>query len=125
MKRDLDLIRGILLAVENSVATPAFDTIETLTKHLKFKDLELVSYHIELLKDCDYIETSSPFFGSGYADYTVIRMTSLGCDYLDNVRNDTVWNETQNKLKAYGGSLALDIVKSLAGTIIREKLGLF
>lgn len=52
------------------------------------------------------------------------RLTADGCDYLDNIRNDTIWNKTKEAISNVGGTCALDIVKSIAGKIILSQAGI-
>lgn len=125
MKRNLDLLRNILIAIEESENFPqAFDNIAHLSKALNYTDLNTISYHISLLADCNYIEyIKFETIGPSYVDYAIIRLTSQGHDFLDNIRNDTVWNKTQEELQKYGEGAALEIVKLIAGKIFLRLTG--
>ena len=56
--------------------------------------------------------------GCHYDEFIIKRMTSYGHDYLDNVRDDTIWNETKQKINGVASSVSLEIVKSVAQKII-------
>ena len=125
MKRDLDLLRKILLAIENADEFYYYNWIQHLASDIGCSNLELVSFHVSLLVDNDYIEVLDiSCCGINYDDYMIKRLTADGCDYLDNIRNDTIWNKTKEVISNIGGTSALDIVKSIAGKIILNQAGI-
>ena len=125
MKRDLDLIRKIMLVIESSNSEYAFRDTKDLADAVENTDLHAVAFHIKLLLDCQYIigkEFST--IGLGYADFCVDRLTSQGCDYLDSVRNDSIWKAVKDKLANFGGTATLAVVQDLAVSLIRSQLGI-
>lgn len=121
MRRNLDLIRHILITVEDSSKSRIYIE-DFLTPEY---DASTISYHISLLLDCDYIEvTNIPMCGCSYEHFIVNRLTSQGHDYLDNIRDDTVWNETKKQVSKVSSSVSLEIIKSVSGKIILGLLGL-
>ena len=125
MKRDLDLLRKILLAVENANECYYYNGIPHLASDIDCPDLNLVSFHVSLLVDNNYIEVLNiSCCDIDYDDYMIKRLTADGCDYLDNIRNDTIWNKTKEAISNVGGTCALDIVKSIAGKIILSQAGI-
>lgn len=50
--------------------------------------------------------------------YRIYHLTSLGCDYLDSVRSQSVWEQTKNKLKESGTSATLQVISEIASGII-------
>lgn len=114
MKRDLDLIRHILIVIENSDSDKL--TVDSFTTD-EFNE-KMVSFHISLLLDCGYIEAAKfTVIGQKYQQYIVKRMTSSGYDYLDAIRSDNIWFKTKEALKSIGNSASLDIIKAIAGKI--------
>lgn len=125
MKRDLDLIRKILLAIENADSLCYYNGIPQLAEDIDCTDLALVSFHVTLLVDNDYIDVIDiSCCGVEYDDYMIKRLTADGCDYLDNIRNDTVWNKTKELLSKVGGTCALELVKTISGKVILSQLGI-
>lgn len=121
MKRDLDLIRHILLTIENADS----DRLHLSDFSTDAYDECTVSHHLKLLLDCDYIDAvSRNAIGCPYTIFIVSRITSQGYDYLDSVRNTSVWEKTKKVLAEVGGSASLDAVKSLASSILLKTLGL-
>jgi len=110
MKRDLDLIRRILLALED-------EKPDSLTG----ENQELVSYHIQLLLDAEYVQGMVIWDRETKPQgYVVQRITMSGYDYLDSVRDPKVWKETKNLLEKVGGSAALEVVKDVSAKVIAE-----
>jgi Hypothetical protein (DUF2513) len=119
MKRDLDLIRDILLDVENwNIPQPL--TLGSLEYEGKTK--QEIGYQLELLEDAGYIDAriiKGPE-GITYDDAFIVRMTMAGHDYLDSVRSQEVWNKTKTTLEKVGGGAALDLVKDIASKFLAE-----
>lgn len=122
MKRDLNLIRNMLLRIEELNSTKQKITIESFLDLCA--DPALISLHIELLIDSNYIETSEPIYCGVIKDFLIYRITSDGYDYLDSIRENSIWERTENMLFKVGGSAALDVVKSVAVSIVKTRLGI-
>jgi Hypothetical protein (DUF2513). len=120
MKRDLDLIRDILLKIESldqrviSIADLGSTTED---------EFKIIGFHVRLLMDCNYIEAVD--LRSKEEDiYVIKRITSSGYDYLDSIRDDKVWRTTKSKLETVGSSASLEVVKVIAGKVITGLLGI-
>lgn len=114
MKRDLDFIRELLLFIEESDSTNI-----PPNEFLKLTDdFDKICYHLYLLHESGYIQASNiTCKGCEYPQYLVHWLTGTGCDYLDAVRSNSVWNKTKESLVSTGSSAALDVIKSVAGKI--------
>lgn len=124
MRRDLDLIRNMLLAIEAAPLDYYVFYVETLAEAVYESDLQKVSYHIALLIDCNYIDCDKLGNVGKYTDYGIKRITSQGHDYLDTVRSSQIWEHTKKALSKVGGTIALEIVKALAIKEASRILGL-
>ncbi len=121
MKRDLDLIRNMLLVIESAdPEDPHVINIETFL-HLNQKP-RVISHHIKLLLDSKFIEADGPIYIDDIEDFYIERITSAGYDYLDSVRDTRVWSATKKKILPAGGSVALDLVKALATDYLKSLL---
>lgn len=114
MKRDMDLVRNILFAIEEQYVDSAI-----LNLRIEGYEPEAVSYHCGILYDAGYLST----FNSKNADnklwfYGVGRLTWEGHEFLDKIRSDIVWNKTKETVTKHGLPMVLDVVKSVATTII-------
>jgi hypothetical protein len=111
MKRDMDLIRKILIAVEKHPHGFAPEEIE-----IDGYDHETVGYHLVLMGqgEGDLLQIT-PFssFGDSGPSAIVERMTWKGHEFLDNVRNETVWNKVKGIVIAKGGSISFEVLKSV------------
>jgi hypothetical protein len=119
MKRDLDLIRDILLDVENW-NTPQPLTLGNLQYEGKTK--QEIGYQLELLYDKHYVDVRilKGHDGISYEEALILRMTMAGHDYLDSVRSPEVWKKTKAKLEKVGGGATLDVIKDVASKILAE-----
>ena len=116
MKRDMDLIREILLQIEK---TPR-EKLDHLSAPEGY-DYDTMTEHLVLLEDAGFVE--GELIGTFRSRrYIVHKMTWDGHDFLDAVRTPMVWNEVKNRLLAFGGNSALEIVKDLAIQVTRDML---
>ena len=119
MQRDLDLIRKIILAVEDLSTGSVNDSLE-----VENYNREQIGYHSYLIIDsglaygidCTFLEDTSPI-------WRIQRLTSAGHDFADSARNDTNWNNAKEIIKD-GGGATLGIVKDILASIIKKTIGL-
>ena len=107
MKRDMNLIRAMLLQIESSS-----DGIRNLVVEVEGHSSMEVNYHLRLLIDYGLIEgivTET----QGPPIIWIRRMTWDGHDFLEAIRPRDVWQRVQQRLDALGGA-AFDIVKGVA-----------
>ena len=114
MKRDLDLIREILLQVE------ARGPKQSMEVEIEGRDRNEIFGHVQLLEEAGFVEVT---FTGGPTSW-VSRITWDGHEFLDSVRDSDVWVKVTNKMKEVGGTASFDIVKALAIGFVKEKLGL-
>lgn len=121
MKRNLDLIRHILLIIEDS-SSDRLTISDFITEEYPGN---VVSHHLKLLLDCGYIDAvSRNTIGAPYTMFIVHRMTSQGYDYLEAVKDNSIWDKTKTKLLELGGTATLDTVKTISSSIALKMLGL-
>lgn len=129
MKRDPDLVRAILLQLE-SPQFDGFSSIRLTDKILSIpgREYKEIAYHIALLLENKYIIGKDiTNLGSSAPEYAILRMTSLGHDFLDAVRDDQIWTETKRGIHAAGNAtldFVIELAKGYAKKIIREQIGL-
>ena len=117
MRRDMELIRAILRGVEEQEEPGKFYSIEGY-------DQQTVARHVVLLQDAGLVEAS--FIGDTANPIVarIFRLTWSGHDFLDAVRNDTVWRKTMAFVAEKGGGVTLEVVKSVAIAFLRAHVGL-
>ena len=118
MKRDMDLVRSILLEVEKA---------DSHNKPFKLKVEECssdqVAHHLLLLKDAGLLEVEeSSNWNENYV--LPIRLTWSGTEFLDAARDDTRWNRAKEIVQEKGGGLMIDILKGVLTQLARQAAGL-
>jgi hypothetical protein len=121
MKRDLDLIREILLHIESGEqydGTREFYYSTPEDMGLSGGTPEEFVYHCTLLIEDGYIDGAATI-----VNIVVRRLTSRGHDFLDDIRDAGVWKQVKNRLGSLPG-VALGIVAELAKSEIKKHLAL-
>lgn len=109
MVRDMDLVRRIVLAIEAGEFVGFAKELE-----MPDEDPRAVSYHLQLLKDAEYIEAREmTTLNAEWPEIWPSRMTWQGHEFLDAARNETVWRQTWDVVKARGGGIAVEVLKQL------------
>lgn len=120
MKRDFDLLRNMLFRIE---AQPSDAKITNSTFSDLCDDKAVIALHIALLHENQMIiAVEIPRTRQNYPDFWILRMTSAGYDYLDSVRNDSIWQKTQNTISKMCDTLPIEVTKSIANHFIMEML---
>ena len=119
MKRDMDLIRKILLEIGQNESDNDLQEIR-----IEFYSDEEIAYHAYLLEKAGLIDATVSF-GWGTVKptgYSIRRLTWQGHDFLDACRNEGVWIKAKEKLKSLGGEVSLDVVKTVLIEIITKQV---
>jgi hypothetical protein len=120
MKRDLDLIRSILLAVEEEDNIADFKPV-----HIEGYEDELVWHHLQLLDEAGLIEGQwRPAHGVRAHEWLVRRLTWEGHEFLADARNETVWATMKQRVAEKGGSVSLGVASALLAEIAKKALGI-
>src|SRR6266481_2807845 len=88
MKRDMELIRIVLLSVEEKAGDPRGWVNLEIPGHSN----QEISYHVTLLQDAGLLE-SCDLSGTVGFDVRPKRLTWNGHEFLDAAKNDTVWKK--------------------------------
>ena len=116
MKRDMNLIRLLLLALEDR---------ENTTLGLKCPDncsKEKFEYHLDLLWEAEFI--AGEHQPTAHLKYDCLVLTWEGHDFLDSIRSDKVWKQVMEKITELGGKVSLEVIKELAIRECKTRLGL-
>ena len=123
MKRDMDLMRQILLLIEERSDVPP--KILTLKDFFDIKeDAYMISLHIDLLRDAGLIEViNTSYLERGLKDFDITRLTLAGYEYLDAIRDIKIWHKVKQSISFVGGA-TLDVIKQVAVKELGKELGL-
>ncbi len=115
MKRDMDLIRQILLEVEKLPPFLSYDEIP----RFKIPDYtpDVVSYHIKIMTEKGLIE--SVFDNRG--NFIPTEITWEGHDFLEAIRDDVRWGKVKSTMGKVGG-FAYEVVKSVAISFMEDSV---
>jgi hypothetical protein len=117
MRRDWDLIRKIILAIEDAPSGWAPELSEvTLDGYAKAQ----IGYHAWLLIDAGLAKGSDVTCSSSMApEGMIMNLTWAGHEFAEAIRNDTWWKKAMDDVKEKGGNITIDILKQLLATIIK------
>ena len=115
MKRDMDLIRKILIEIENSQVYPIKENIE-----IEGYKEDVIIFHIILLKEAGLIEADFIKNSDGSTIAEVSRLTWEGYEFLDSTRNSNIWNKAKSIALNKTSGLTFTILKELLITLARE-----
>ena len=120
MKRDMDLVRSILLKLEEHEhgRAPVPLVIDGYTE-------EQIGYHVYLMDEAGLlIALKTQSRGSTSPCAIPMRMTWAGHDFLDAARSDTIWKAAKQRLAESVGWVSFEVFKSVLVVLAKENLGL-
>ena len=118
MKRDMDLVREILMFV-SECDEPVDASIFVSDNH----DLDKVLYTIYLMKDADLVDANIiKAYGGKYLGAEIISLTWQGHDFLDNIRSDKVWSQVKKTIAKTSKGASLYVFKKLAEKIVLDSI---
>lgn len=114
MRRDMDLVRDILLEIEKQYVSTAIYNLK-----IEGYDTETIAYHCKILYEAGLISD----YKAQYADNTIYSfgvgsLTQDGNDYLDKIRDNSIWKKTKDVIVKKGLPLVLDTVKTISTAFI-------
>jgi Hypothetical protein (DUF2513) len=122
MKRDMELIRTILLKVEadqkfdGSLQSVGAATLG-ITEHT---DAE-VAYHLVMLIEAGLLVGNTKMARVGAI--VISKLTWEGHEFLDDIRDPEIWGKTKERAKAVAG-VGMNFIWEIAKAEIKTKLGL-
>ena len=115
MKRDMELIRRILLNIEE------YGDLNEQAIYSYNYDLETIATHIEMLQQAGYLDAKVHFaMGHVPMEINYTRLTWSGHDFLDSCRNDNVWSKTKKVISDSVGTTTLDVIKQVCTKISHD-----
>lgn len=120
MKRDMDLVRHVLVTVEDADSQVEYGELVTTAW-----DMQMVAYHVEIMYQYGLLDaTAIKEANGGVTRGFVNGLTWAGQDYLDAIRNDAVWERTKRIVRDTLGSTTMDIIKKVAVSVALGMLGI-
>lgn len=125
MKLNHECVRSVLLAVEenstlyNMLTTAHFSEYD-ITK--TFEADEII-YTVIKLKDAEFLTANISYFDNAPTIW-VTGLTYKGHEFLDNIRDNKVWEKTKEKIGSSATSVSISIIGQVAGSVIKGMMGL-
>jgi len=105
MKRDMNIIRKILLNAEDDVYPYGAPVV------LDGVDVRTCAYHVALMIDAGLIDGKvTPSNYCPYETARIDRLTNAGHDFADGIRKDTIWNMALEHVIKPGASYGLSVL---------------
>lgn len=140
MKRDLEMVRDILMEIENLPRGQTLKVIDQIPEERRnYWTVLGVTTDEEELKCCDPVRFHHArlLWESGFVrepdilarkrsgqaiidELELYRLTTEGHDFLDSIRDETVWRRTKTKLAEVGGNAPLAIIKTAAQELMKR-----
>lgn len=100
MKRDLDLIRLIHLKVEDD-----YDCAELINLKIDGYSAKAIAYNSQLAFEAGYLSNCSvQYADNGVWTFSVGSLTWEGHDFLDRIRDDSMWGKIKKAARDRGGA---------------------
>ena len=118
MKRNMDLCRLILFKIEDEYKSTALSNLQ-----IDGYDIEIIAYHCDLLFEAGLIKSYKPTYASDKIYFfSVGALTWEGHDFLDKIRENTMWNRTKNRIKENALPMTLEVIKTIATSLINDQI---
>lgn len=117
MKRDLDLVRAILITAENADG-PIGDAVLLSIE----PDAKKAAYHLELMQAHGLIRAAVRYDGLNRTP-CMMELTSVtweGYDYLDAIRSPKVWEKAKASMLGALGEVSLSLAKETSLLVARK-----
>lgn len=114
MKRDMDLIREILLWAEEQPT-------HMIQQNPVYRDrsTQEIRYHVYLMWQAGLVDIVDPVREDAPITHATLQgVTWHGHEFLDAIRNDTVWNRAKSELSEKGKGFTFDLLKEVAVQVI-------
>jgi Hypothetical protein (DUF2513) len=120
MKRDLELIRQLMLAIELKDTRFSTESIK-----IDGYNSSQINYHLQLLVEAELaIGEVRNYWGSDRPKIVIEKLSWEGCNFLDDARNESVWQKTMEIVKDKGGSISVGALTQLLASVAKQLVGL-
>ena len=121
IKRDMDLIRKILLYVEENYVLGKFSACKISIADYDFyivKEHCLLLIEAGLLRNLD--SKTTEVLTTSDSGILTGNLTNKGYDFLEMIRQDTVWNKTKDAIRTKGLPVIYKTIETISSAIIKS-----
>jgi len=119
VKRDMDLIRALLLRIEEHDIVVYISDLKGAPSLQDFED-DVLIYHLDLMEEAGLINGKRTSGLSTVGPWIVQRLTWEGHEFLDTVRDPDIWKKTKNGASK-AGSWSIGILKDIGTAYAKQK----
>jgi hypothetical protein len=121
MKRDMDLVRSILLAVEKQTSGCALESPE-----INGYSKEQIVYHIYIMVQGGLLEAQPTQTQASVIpmDFDFINLTWAGHEFIDNARNEGVWKKAKTIVGEKLETISVGVMIQLVSSLVKHQFGL-
>ncbi|MCL4301413.1 MAG: DUF2513 domain-containing protein [Anaerolineae bacterium] len=121
MKRNMDLVRQILLEIEKQPFIPGYP----IDLNIPGFSHEVLSYHVMIMHEAGLIEAAPELHNTGHPPHwSPNRLTWQGHEFIDAARDNTIWNRAMATVKDKMGSIPFTLLQQLLIQLGAASLGL-
>ncbi len=113
MKRDMELVRKILFALETKTDLNPYLNIEGYGS-------KEVGYHCSMMYEYGLIQNfkAQPGDNDPYYIFFANGLTWEGCDFLDKIRNEGTWKKTMKTITEKGLDMTIKTISTISSAFI-------
>jgi Hypothetical protein (DUF2513) len=115
MKRDLELVRKLMLAIESE---------DTNLMEIEGYDSSQINYHLELMIEAKLVEGRVTRQAFNRFNITIEKLSWDGCYFLDEARDESVWKKKVEILQEKSGSLSFTLLTQILVSAAKQHFGL-
>ena len=114
MKRDMDLVRLILIEIEDKYRSTAIYNLA-----IDGYDTETIAYHCKIMYEAGLIsDYKAQYAGNEIHIFGVGSLTWDGNDFLEKIRDDSQWKKVKDTIAQKGLPMVIETIKSIANAFI-------
>ncbi len=118
MKRDMELIRKVMLAAEKSE-----DPYQLVDPKFKGRNETEISYHIALLDDAGLLHGQDRS-AIGVFRWSAGSLTWAGHEFVEAARDDSVWKEAVAITGKSGEGMVFELLRKALMQVLEKRAGL-
>lgn len=121
MKRDMDLVRDILLAVEKETSGFALEPPK-----VNGYSKEQIVYHVYIMAQGGLLEAQPTQNQAAVIpmDFSFINLTWVGHEFIDTARDEGVWKKAKTIAGEKLGTISVGAMTQLLSSLVKSQLGL-
>ena len=119
MKRNMDLIREILLYIEsNQIDVNSIDI--TLQNYSEYE----ITYHLKLLSEAGLVEINNSYENGAGINTNANRLTWSGHDFIESAKEPKRWESMKKIITEKAGSVPFEILQKILIKLIQGEINL-